>query len=413
MKKTYLEKLEGKAWQECLDKAFDKKKKDLKVDGFRKGQCPKEVYIKKFGIESLYMDAVDVALQKVYESLISKEDTIKPACAPAVDIKNITPEMIEVEMTFVSEPEVKLGKYTGLKIKKEEIKVTDEEVEHELYHIQNDFAEIKIVEDGELKEGQIAIIDFEGFKDGKAFDGGKSEGYSLTIGSHTFIPGFEEKLIGMKKGEERDIELTFPEDYHAEELKGKDVVFKVKLHEIKERLLPEMDENFFKDLGMEGVDSKEKLVEEVKGNIKAGKERQLEEAHIFKCLDKVVENAKFEIPSELTEDEVNRLLEEFNMQLGYQGLNLDKYLEMTNSKIEDLRKQMEGEANKRIGYRLVINAIIKEENLTVEDKDADKIIEDMMKQYNATKEELLKNIGGIEVVKHDLLVKKVFELISK
>lgn len=413
MKKVYNEKIEGKEWKECLDIAFDKKKKDLKVDGFRKGQCPKEVYIKKFGVESLYMDAVDEALKKVYDKLLNKEDTIKPVCPPSVDIKNITNDMLEIEMTFVGAPEVKLGEYKNLKIKKEKVEVTDEEVEHELYHIKNEFAEIKVIEDESLKNGQIAIIDFEGFKDGVAFDGGKAEGYSLNIGSNSFIPGFEEALIGMKKDEEKEINLSFPEDYPVEDLKGKPVTFKVKLNEIKERILPEMDENFFKDLGLEGVDTVDKLIEEIKGNIKVGKEKQVEEKYIFKCLDKVIENSEFEIPEELTNDEVERLLEEFNTQLGYQKLSLDKYLEMTGLKLENVKEQMKGEANKRIGYRLIIDSIIKTEKLEVDKEELEKTIIEMTDKYKVDKEELLKNIGGEEIIKHDILVKKVFELISK
>ena len=413
MKKTYTEKLEGKKWQKCIDVAFDKKKKDLKVDGFRKGQCPKDIYIKKYGIESLYMDAVDEALKEIYDKLLKDPNTIKPVCTPSVDIKNITPETIEVEMTMVGAPEVKLGKYKDLKIKKEKIEVTKEEIEHELYHIKNEFAEIKVIENESLKEGQIAIIDFEGFKDGKPFDGGKAENYSLTIGSKSFIPGFEEALIGMKKDEEKEINLTFPEDYGAKELAGEKVVFKVKLHEIKERLLPEMDADFFKDLGLEGVDSIEKLEKEVEGNIKAGKEKQNEEAHVFKCLDEIVKDSKFEIPEELTADEVERLIEEFNQQLSYQGMNLDKYLEMTNLKLDDIKGQMKGEADKRIGYRLIIDAIIKEEDLKADKKEVDKNIEELLDKYKISKEELLQNIGGESVLEHDILVKKVFELISK
>lgn len=413
MKKTYERKIEGKEWEKCIDVAFNKKRKELKVDGFRKGQCPKDVYIKKYGVESLYMDAVDEALKTIYDALLKDPETIKPVCAPSVNIKNITPEVIEVEMTLVGAPEIKLGKYKDLKIKKEKVEVTKEEIEHELYHIKNEFAEIKVIEDEPLKDGQIAIIDFEGFKDGKPFDGGKAENYSLTIGSKSFIPGFEESLIGMKKGEEKDINLTFPKDYQAEELKGKDVVFKVKLHEIKERLLPEMDENFFKDLGFEGVDSVEKLEKEVEGNIRAGKEKQNEEKYVFMCLDEIVKNSKFEIPEELTNDEVERLIEEFNQQLSYQGLNLDKYLEMTNLKIDDVKSQMKGEANKRIGYRLVIEEIIKKEDLKPDKKEVEKTINEMIDKYKVTKEELLQNIGGESMIEHDLLVKKVFELISK
>ncbi len=225
MKETYTLKLEGKEWKDCLEKAYNKKKKDIKMDGFRKGAVPYEVYVKKLGIEVLYMDAVDMAVDILYAKLLSDPKTITPAATPAINLKGVTETYVELEFTLVSAPKVKLGKYKNLKIKKDKVEVTEEEVEHELEHLKEHFAEVKTKEDKEkINNGDIAVIDFEGFKDGVAFNGGKGENYSLTIGSGTFIPGFEEQLVGLKKGDDKEVNVTFPENYHSEELKGQPVV---------------------------------------------------------------------------------------------------------------------------------------------------------------------------------------------
>ena len=236
MKETYTLKLEGKDWKDCLEKAYNKKKKDIKMDGFRKGAVPYEVYVKKLGIEVLYMDAVDMAVDILYAKLLSDPKTITPAATPGINLKSVTEDYVELEFTLVASPKVKLGKYKGLKIKKDKVEVTDEEVEHELGHLKEQFAEVKTKDEkSKIKEGDVAVIDFEGFKDGVAFKGGKGTDYSLTIGSHTFIPGFEEALVGLKKGDNKDVNVTFPENYHSEELKGQPVVFKVTIKEEKEK----------------------------------------------------------------------------------------------------------------------------------------------------------------------------------
>ncbi len=272
MKETYTLKLEGKEWKDCLESAFNKKKKDIKMDGFRKGQVPYEVYVKKLGIETLYMDAVDMAVDILYAKLLSDPKTITPAATPAINLKGVTDEFVELEFTLVSAPKVKLGKYKGLKIKKDKVEIKDEEVEHELEHLKEHFAEVKTKEEKEkIKNGDIAVIDFEGFKDGVAFNGGKGENYSLTIGSGTFIPGFEEQLVGLKKGDAKDINVTFPENYHSEELKGQPVVFKVSIKEVKERVLPEFNEDFFADLNVGGVANLDDLKNYIRENKKLKK----------------------------------------------------------------------------------------------------------------------------------------------
>ena len=414
MKHSYTEKLEGKEWKECLKAAFDKKKKDIKMDGFRKGQVPYDVYVKKAGIETLYMDAIDMAVDKLYAKLLSDPKTITPAATPSIDILDINEKMVEIEFTLVGSPEVKLGKYKNLGIKKEKIEVTDHEIEHELGHLKEQFAEMKNLDDKtEIKEGMIAVIDFEGFKDGVAFKGGKGENYNLEIGSHTFIPGFEEALVGLKKGDKKDVNVTFPENYHSEELKGQPVVFKVEIKEIKERVMPEFDKEFFEDLNVGGVESLDDLKNYIKENLKAEKEKRIEDEYLFKVLDKIVEGSKFEIPVEMTTDEVNRLVREFSEKLQYQGLNLEDYLKFTNSNIEDFKKTLEPEANKRIGYRLMMDAIIEKEKITVSDEEIEKGIKETAEQYGMTIDEFLKEIGSKELFKYDLLMKKAMKLVTE
>ena len=384
------------------------------MDGFRKGQVPYDVYVKKAGVESLYMDAVDDAVDVLYSKLLSDKDTITPAATPGIDIKNISDKEIEVEFALVSSPEVKLGKYKKLGIKKDKVEVTDEEVEHELGHLKEQFAEMKALDDkAKIKEGNIAVIDFEGFKDGVAFKGGKGENYNLEIGSHSFIPGFEEALVGLKKGDKKDVELTFPKDYHSEELKGQKVVFKVEIKEIKERVFPEFNKEFFEDLNVGGVTSLDELKNYIKENMKAEKEHKLEDDYLFKCLDKIVEDSKFEIPEEMTNDEVNRLVKEFSQKLQYQGLKFEDYLKFTNTKEEDFKKTLEPEANKRIGYRLVMDAIIEKEKLEVSDEELEKGLEEQAKEYGISKEEFLKEIGTKELFKYDMLMRKAMKFVTE
>lgn len=414
MKKNYTLKLEGKEWKDCLKGAFDKKKKDIKLDGFRKGQVPYEIYVKKTGVETLYMDAIDMAVDKLYAKLLSDPKTITPAATPSIDIKAIDDNSVEIEFTLVSSPEIELGKYKKLGIKKVEVTVSDEEVEHELEHLKEHFVEVKTKKDNEkIKEGDVAVIDFEGFLDGVAFKGGKGENYSLTIGSHTFIPGFEEELVGLKKGDKKDVNVTFPENYHSEELKGKPVVFKVEVKEVKERVLPKFNKDFFEDLNVGGVEDLEGLKNYIKENKKAEKEHQLEDEHLFKCLDKIVENSKFEIPEEMTEDEVNRLVREFSEKLQYQGLKLEDYLKYANSTMDKFKESLKGEANKRVGYRLVMDAVVKAEKLEVSDDEVEKELEESAKKYGMSKEDFEKEIGSREMFKYDLLMKKAMKLIQE
>lgn len=414
MKKSYSLKLEGKEWKDCLKEAYNKKKKDVRIDGFRKGQVPYDVYVKKAGIESLFMDAMDMAVDTLYAKLLSDPETITPAATPSIDIKNITSEEVEVEFTLVSSPEVKIGKYKNLGIKKDKVEVKEEEIDHELGHIREHYAEVRALDEKtELKNGMIAVIDFEGFKDGVAFKGGKGNDYNLELGSNTFIPGFEEALVGLKKGDKKDVNVTFPENYHSDELKGQPVVFKVEVKDVKERVMPEYNKEFFDDLNIEGVTSEKELRDYIKEGIATEKEKQIEDDYLFKCLDKVVESSTFEIPEEMTQDEVNRLTREFSEKLKYQGLNIEDYLKFTNSNIDEFKKTLVPEANKRIGYRLMMDAIVEKEKLEVSDEELEKGLEDSAKQYGMSKEDFVKEIGNTDLFKYDLLMRKAMKVVTE
>ena len=410
MKNTYNITLKEK-WVEALDNAFKKKQKEVSVPGFRKGKVPKDVYIKQYGIESLYMDAIDLVAPTGYDKVI-KENNLKPAARPGVDIKNINDKKIELIYTIVTAPEVKLGKYKDLGIKKDEVKVTKEEIEHELDNLKAKYVELKDKENETVENDNIAIIDFEGFLNGKPFDGGKGEDFSLQIGSKTFIPGFEEQLIGMKKGEEKEIKVTFPKEYPAPELKGKETTFKVKVKAVQERIMPEVGKEFFEDLGMEGINDIESLKKEIEENIKVNKEREAENKYIDEVLKEVTKNAKFELPEEMIEEEIDRMVSEFSNQLQMQGFKLDAYLEMIRSDEKTLRDQMREEAKARVSYRVVLEQVAKDEKIEFKDEEVEKEAEELAKKYGMEKEEFIKAFGGIEFIKYDMEVRKALEIIQ-
>lgn len=401
-------KFNKKEFEDAIDKAYENKKSEIKMDGFRKGKVPKDIYFKKMGKEPLYMDALEILLPEAYDKALKD---YKPIVEPKVDIKAVGEDGVEFLFTITTMPEVTISKYKGLNIKKDKVKVTKDEIDHEIGHLLERFAELE-VKDGKIENGDIAIIDFEGFKDGKAFEGGKAENYSLEIGSGSFIPGFEEQLIGMGKDEEKEIKVTFPEDYHQEDLKGVNAVFKVKVHEVKTKVDRELDEDFFEDLGLEGVDSKEKLEEEVKKNIEAGKQREADEKFVDKVLGEIAKNTKVDIPNELIEDEINHMIKNFEEQIRMQGISLEVFFEMTKSSEKDLRAQMEEEAKKHVLYRIILEKITELEKIEVTDKEANEEAEKLAKMYAVSKDEFLSMYGDITMLKYEIEVKKVLEFLT-
>lgn len=403
-------KLEGKEWVELQNKAFEKLNKKANIDGFRPGKAPRDIFEKKYGKQEIVLEAADEATNKEYKRLLG-ENKITPIIEPKVELIKCDSDTLEVKFTFITDSEVTLGEYTNLKVKKEKAKVTREEIDNSIKELLNEYAEV-VVKEGNVESGDIAIIDFAGYKDGVAFEGGTSENYSLTIGSNTFIPGFEDAVIGMAKGEEKDIELTFPEDYMQEDLKGQKVIFKVKVNEIKARKIPELNKEFFEDLNMEGITDKESLEKDIKEELTHRKEHELEHAYEDACLDKAANNMKIEILPELIDDEAHHMYHEFMDRMKRQGISEELYLKYTNSTEEDLIEKMKDEAKKRIQYRYLLREIIKKENIKITDKEAKEKIKEIAKQYNVTEEEILKEVGTLEAMKMDLAFQKAVELVK-
>ncbi len=406
-------KIEGEKWEQALDKAFKDANKKAKIDGFRPGKAPKSVYLKHYGVESLFMEASNYCVEDAYQKMLEENKNLEIAAQPILDIRSIDEKHIEYVFTITLKPEVKLGKYKDLGVKKETVKVTKKEIEEAIDHMREHYKE-NVLKDGAAKTGDIAVIDFEGFKDGVAFEGGKGENYSLEIGSNTFIPGFEDQLIGTKAGDEIDVNVTFPEDYHAEDLKGAKVVFKVKVNEVKEVKVPEIDKEFFEDLGMEGIDSKETLEAQVKENIKASKESKAEEKYTQDLLDKIVSTTEIDVPETMVNDETSRMVEQFKEHISMQGISIEQFYQYTSSNEDTLKEQYKEEALKRIKYRLIVEEIIKLEKINVTDEEVENKIDELAKKYNMTKEEVKKQYGeNLDYIKYDLEVKKVFDIIGK
>ena len=405
-------KIEGKDWNDALDKAFKKINATKTIAGFRKGKAPKNVFLKHFGVESLFYEASNICVDEAYNKMIEENKDLQIAAQPILDIRTVDEKFIEYVFTLTLKPEVKLGKYKKLDVKKDKVKVTKEEIEHEIKHMREDYKEI-VIKDGKIESGDTAVIDFEGFKDGVAFDGGKSENYSLIIGSNTFIPGFEEQLIGHKSGDEVDVNVSFPEDYHAEDLAGEPVVFKVKIHEVKQTVLPELDQDFFEDLNMEGIDSKEKLEAQVKENIKTRKEAQADDKYIDELLVKIAEDTEVDIPYTMVDDEVTHMLEHFKEHIMMQGITIEQFYQITNSSEDKIREEYKDEALKRIKNRLIIEKIIEVEKVEVTDEEVEDKVEEIANKYNMTKEEVKKQYdNNLDYISYDLKVRRVFDIIK-
>ena len=405
-------KVEGKEWTDAIDKAFKEKVKKVEVDGFRKGKCPKNIYDKKFGQDYL-IDAADLVLQDAYIKALKDNDLV-PVVQPESNLKSLDEKSVTFTFKIITKPEVKIKKYRDLGIKPNEVKVTKEEIDHEISHLLERYEElVNKSDDAKVEEGDIAIIDFEGFKDGEPFEGGKEENYSLEIGSGTFIPGFEEQLIGMKSGDEKDIKVTFPEDYMEESLKGQEVTFKVKVHEIKTKEKRELDEDFFFDLGIEGVNDEESLRKEIEANIKANKDMEEENKYIDKLLEEVSKNVEVDIPEEMVNEEVDRLLRRTEQQMAMQGISLDLYYQVTKTTEKDLREHLEKEAYQNVLYRLMLEEIMNMEHIEVAEDEAMEEAKRLAERYQMELDDFLNQFGGIEMVQYDQEMRKTIELLKE
>ena len=404
-------KLEGKKWEEALDKAYKKQKKDIKIDGFRKGAVPKDVFIKKVGIEALFSDAVDLSLNDLYKKVIA-DNKVTPVCEPKVDITHICDHDATFKFTIIERPEIKLGKYKNLGAKLEDVSVTADEIKAEINTLRQKYVDIVENNDGIVEDGSTAVINFKGVVDGKELEGGSGQDYPLEIGSNTFIPGFEEGLKGMKVNEEKVIKLKFPEDY-VEDLKNKDVEFTVKVVGIKKRVLPELNEDFYKDLGYENVKTQTELESEVSKHLLEHKKVDAENKYIDELLKKAIENLEVEINPEIIEDEVQRIINQYTNQLQMQGLTLDQYLEFTKSNLESLKKMMEPEAINRIKSRYLLEEIVTKEKIEVLDEEIKAETKKMAEMYQVTEEELLKMIGNEDMIGYDLKMRRAIEILKK
>ena len=403
--------IEGKEWESCLDKAFKKKNKDTKIDGFRKGQASKEMFIKKFGIESLYMDAVDNAIDGAYKKALDESKTI-PVVEPKLDVKSVDKDKVVFKFTIISKPEVKLGEYKKLGVKKETAKATKKEIDEEIDVLRSQMAEIVVKEKGAVEEKDTAVIDFKGYVDGKELEGGTGANFPLEIGSHSFIPGFEEGLVGMKSGETKTLELEFPKDY-VKDLAGKKVKFDVTVHEIKTRKLPELGEDLYKDLGYEDMKTEEEFRKEVEKVLLERKQKELDDKFLDDCLEKASNNMKVEINDEIIDDEIHRMIHDVEHKLQMQGLSIEQYYEFTGLTHEKMHEQMHDEAVKRIKYRYLIEAVADAEKIDFSQKEVDAKADEMAKNYGISKEELLKAYGSDEIVKYDMKMHKALEIIKE
>lgn len=403
--------VEGKVWEDAIEKAYKKAIKKVKIDGFRPGKAPKNVFLKKYGETNLWIDAADIVLEDAYREVLEDAKDLDIVARPEISLKSIDDKKVEFLFTLTLKPEVKLGKYKKLGVKKEDVKVSKEEVENAILSLRNRYSEM-IPKEGKAENGDVAVIDFEGFKDGVAFEGGKGENYSLTLGSNTFIPGFEDGVIGMKIGEEKDLNLTFPKDYQSEELRGKDVVFHVVLNDLKTLSIPELDEDFFEDLGMEGVNSKKTLEDALKENIKVQKESEADNKYMDNLLEEAAKNTEVDIPNVMIEEEIDRMVGQFEERMSMQGITLDNFLKMTGSKLETLREQMKEEAGKRVKFRLMLEEIAKQEKIDISDEEAEKEAQNLADKYKMKIEEFKEAFGGLDMVKYDYKMRKAMEVLK-
>ncbi|NRD76034.1 trigger factor [Bacillus sp. BRMEA1] len=393
-----------------LDAAFQKVVKQVNIPGFRKGKVPRAMFEKRFGVESLYQDALDIILPEAYGNAID-ETGIEPVDRPEIDVEQMEKgKDLIFKATVTVKPEVKLGDYKGLEVEEFDTTVTDEDVQNELVTLQNRHAELVVKEEGTADNGDTVVIDFEGFVDGEAFEGGKGDNYSLELGSNSFIPGFEDQLVGVATGGTKDVEVTFPEEYHAAELAGKPAVFKVTVHEIKAKELPALDDEFAKDADEE-VETLDALKEKIKTRLEDSKKHEAEHHVRDSVVEKAAANAEVEIPSVMIENEINRMIQEFGQRLQMQGMNLDLYYQFSGQDEAALREQMKEEAENRVKVNLTLEAIAKAENIEATEEDVNAELEKMAEMYNMSVDSIQKALGGVEGIKADLQLKKAVDFL--
>ncbi|HCZ2641546.1 TPA: trigger factor [Staphylococcus aureus] len=394
----------------ALDQAFKKVVKQINVPGFRKGKVPRPIFEQRFGVEALYQDAIDILLPDAYGEAIDETD-IKPVAQPEVSVAQIEKGKDFIfEATVTVEPEVKLGDYKGLEIEKQETELSDDELQEAIDHSLGHLAEMVVKEDGVVENGDTVNIDFSGSVDGEEFEGGQAEGYDLEIGSGSFIPGFEEQLEGMKVDEEKDVVVTFPEEYHAEELAGKEATFKTKVNEIKFKEVPELTDEIANEL-----DAEANTVDEYKENLRKRlaeqKATDAENVEKEEAITKATDNTTIDIPEAMVNTELDRMVSEFAQRIQQQGLDLQTYFQISGQDESQLREQMKDDAEQRVKTNLTLTAIAEAEKIEATDEDIDKELEKMSKQFNISVEDIKNTLGNTDIIKNDVRIQKVIDLL--
>ncbi|MCD8778354.1 trigger factor [Mammaliicoccus sciuri] len=392
-----------------LDKAFKKVVKQINVPGFRKGKMPRPLFEQRFGVESLYQDALDFILPEAYGNAV-EEAEINPVDRPEIDVTQMEKgkELI-FEATVTVEPEVELGDYKGLSIEKQDREVTDEEFNQAIEDAVSRQAELTVKE-GEIAEGDVVNINFDGYVDGEAFEGGQAEGYDLEIGSGSFIPGFEEQLIGLKTNDSKDVVVTFPEEYHAEELAGKEATFKCEVNEVKSKEIPELDDELAQELD-ESVSTVDDYKEKLRKDLEEAKVNQAEATEKEEAITKATDNAKVDIPEAMVNTELDRMMQEFEQRISQQGLNLELYYQFSGQSEEELKAQMKEDAEKRVKTNLTLRAIADAENIEVSDADVEAEFAKMSEQFGLSVEDIKATLGNNDILVNDLKIQKVIDLL--
>ena len=402
----------GEEWANYIEKAYEENKGKYKVEGFRPGKAPKSVIESQYGEHVFIEPALNKAFQSGYVEVLEKEKDLEPIADPKIDIKDLNKDKLVLKVEVEVMPEVKLGAYSGLEIKKEVRKATKEDVEHELHHAQEHAGRIVEVEH-ELQSGNIANMDFSGAIDGVKFEGGSATNYDLEIGSGTFIPGFEDQMIGMKKDEVKDITVTFPADYGAKDLAGKEAVFTVTLHAVKEKQLPALDDEFAKDVSeFETLEEYKKHIEE---HLNAHLAEHAEQDAENKLIDEIAKNTEVEIPQTLINEQLDAIMKDLEYRLMYQGLTLQNYAEYLNKTVEQIREENKENAERMVKTRLTLEAIIKAENLFITDEEVDSKLAELAKNEHKELDEFKKTINQnrLNYVKNDILMSKLIAMLKE
>ena len=403
---------EAQEWKKAQDKALKKLAQRVNIPGFRAGKAPLAMVKKQLSTMAILQDAMDAILDANFTKIIM--DCPKQVIAqPTLDIDEINEETLKVTFKVEVKPEITLGQYKGFEVTKVVEEVTEEEIENELKRMQEQYAEMTIKEEGTVEEGDTAVIDFEGFVDGVAFEGGKGENHPLEIGSGSFIPGFEEQIIGMKVNEEKEINVTFPADYQAADLAGQEVTFKVVVHEIKAKVLPEIDDELAKDVNIDGVETLDDLQTYTKEQIRIQKQNQAENEFSDKVFKQVIENTPVDVPDVMVENEIDYMLKEIEQNLAQQGLTLELFQQFTGKSEEDMRNEVREQAENRVKFNLILAEIVKVEGIEVTDEEVDEEIKEIASYYGKEVDEIKKIFGGqLDQIKADLSTRKAVQLIK-